>query len=298
MLIGMVGLGKMGGYMSQRLTQDGHQVVGYNKDPVSKERVKEMGITLADNLKELVSKLEAPRVVWVMVPHGAPTDDTVTELSKFLSKGDIVIDGGNTRFTDDLTHAKQLEPKGIHFMDAGVSGGVWGLEVGYCLMVGGSNEDFAHVEPVFKTLAPKDGYLHCGPVGSGHYVKMVHNGIEYALMQAYAEGFELMEASQYDLDAAKIAHLWGQGSVIRSWLLELTASALDNDPKLKSLEAYVSDSGEGRWTVEEAVNCAVPTPTIALALQMRFRSRQDNSFAARLLAAMRHEFGGHAVKKT
>ena len=287
----------MGGYMSQRLTQDGHQVIGYNKDPVPAERVKEMGITLADSLEDLVSKLEGPRVVWVMVPHGAPTDSTIAELANLLSKGDIVIDGGNTRFTDDFAHAKQLEPKGIHFMDAGVSGGVWGLEVGYCLMVGGAKEDFAHVEPVYKTLAPPDGYLHCGPVGSGHYVKMVHNGIEYAVMQAYAEGFELMEASQFDLDSAKIAHLWGQGSVIRSWLLELTASALDQDPKLESLEPWVSDSGEGRWTVEEAINCAVPTPAIALALQMRFRSRQDNSFAARLLAAMRHQFGGHAVKK-
>jgi len=231
-----------------------------------------------------------------MVPAGKPTQDTVDALAKLLSAGDLIIDGGNTRFTDDIARAEALKPSGIHYIDAGTSGGIWGLKVGYCLMVGGEPADFERVEPILKTLAPPDGLLHCGPVGSGHFVKMVHNGIEYAMMQSYAEGFEIMQASRYDLDLGKIAHLWNQGSVVRSWLLELTAAALAQNPGLDGLAPYVEDSGEGRWTVEESINTAVPAPLIALSLQMRFRSRQDNSFGARMLAAMRQQFGGHAVK--
>jgi 6-phosphogluconate dehydrogenase len=231
-----------------------------------------------------------------MVPAGKPTQDTIDELAKLLSPGDLIIDGGNTKFTDDIARAEALKPHGIHYMDAGTSGGIWGLQVGYCLMVGGERADYERVEPILKTLAPPNGYLYCGPAGSGHFAKMVHNGIEYAMMQAYAEGFEIMKASRYDLDLGKIANLWNQGSVVRSWLLELTAAALEADPGLEKLQPYVEDSGEGRWTVEESINTSVPAPTIALSLMMRFRSRQDNSFSARMLAAMRQQFGGHAVK--
>lgn len=296
MRIGMIGLGRMGGNMAQRLIQGGHEVVGYNKDALPSERVHEIGLTLAGSLEELVAKLSAPRTVWVMVPAGKPTQDTVDALGALLSPGDLIIDGGNTKFTDDIARAEALQPKQIHYMDAGTSGGVWGLKEGYCLMTGGAQEDFARVEPILKTLAPENGYLHCGPVGSGHYVKMVHNGIEYGMMQAYAEGFEIMQASQFDLDLGKIAELWMHGSVVRSWLLELTAIALTEDPGLAKLQAWVDDSGEGRWTVEESIHTSVPAPVIALSLLMRFRSRQDNSFGARMLAAMRQQFGGHAVK--
>ncbi|HEY2844216.1 MAG TPA: decarboxylating 6-phosphogluconate dehydrogenase [Bryobacteraceae bacterium] len=296
MRIGMIGLGKMGGNMAQRLTQGGHEVIGYDAHPPDPERVQEMKTTLAKDLAGMVAQLQAPRTVWIMVPAGKPTQDTVDALAQLLSPGDLIIDGGNTRFTDDIARAEGLVPKGIHYMDAGTSGGIWGLQVGYCLMVGGQKEDFQRVEPVLKTLAPPDGYMYCGGVGSGHFVKMVHNGIEYAMMQGYAEGFEIMQASRYKLDLAGIAKLWGQGSVVRSWLLELTASALDKDPGLEHLQPWVEDSGEGRWTVEESINTAVPAPVIGLSLMMRFRSRQDNSFGARMLAAMRQQFGGHAVK--
>lgn len=295
MRIGMIGLGKMGGNMATRLTQAGHEVIGV--DPgVTLDRARGMGTHLARDLEDMVGQLKAPRVVWVMVPAGRPTQDTVDALAKVLSPGDLIIDGGNTRYTDDIARAEALKPSGIHYMDAGTSGGIWGLKLGYCLMVGGDPEDFKRVEPILKTLAPSDGLLHCGPVGSGHFVKMVHNGIEYAMMQSYAEGFEIMQASRYDLDLGKIAHLWNQGSVVRSWLLELIASALADNPALDGLAPYVEDSGEGRWTVEESINTAVPAPLIALSLQMRFRSRQDNSFGARMLAAMRQQFGGHSVK--
>jgi 6-phosphogluconate dehydrogenase len=297
MRIGLIGLGKMGGNMATRLTRGGHQVVGFDRSPVSPERAREMGIATALDLADLVAQLEAPRVVWVMVPAGKPTQDTIDELAKLLAPGDLIIDGGNTRYTDDILRAEALTPAGIHYMDVGTSGGVWGLKLGYCLMVGGERADFERVEPIFKTLAPPEGYLHCGPVGSGHFVKMVHNGVEYAMMQAYAEGFEIMQGSRYALDLAKIAHLWQRGSVVRSWLLELTAGALAQNPKLDGLAPYVEDSGEGRWTVEESIATAVPAPTIYAALMMRFRSRQENSFGARMLAAMRNAFGGHAVKK-
>jgi 6-phosphogluconate dehydrogenase len=292
----MIGLGKMGGNMVQRLTMGGHEVIGYDPHPPDAARVQEMRALLVADLAGLVAQLPAPRTVWIMVPSGKPTQDTVDALAKLLSPGDLIIDGGNTRFTDDISRSAALEPKGIHYMDAGTSGGIWGLKVGYCLMVGGQPDDFRRVEPILKTLAPPDGYLYCGAVGSGHFVKMVHNGIEYAMMQSYAEGFEIMKASRFPLDLAAIANLWNQGSVVRSWLLELTARALDQDPGLEHLQAWVEDSGEGRWTVEEAINTAVPAPVIGLSLMMRFRSRQENSFGARMLAAMRHQFGGHAVK--
>jgi len=282
--------------MAQRLTQGGHEVIGYDAHPPDAARAQEMHATLAADLAGLVAQLPAPRTVWIMVPSGKPTQDTVDALAKLLSPGDLIIDGGNSRFTDDIARAAALEPKGIHYMDAGTSGGIWGLKLGYCLMVGGQLEDFKRVEPILKTLAPPDGYLYCGAVGSGHFVKMVHNGIEYAMMQGYAEGFEIMQASRYPLDLAAIANLWMQGSVVRSWLLELTASALKQDPGLQHLQPWVEDSGEGRWTVEESINTAVPAPVIALSLMQRFRSRQENSFGARMLAAMRQQFGGHAVK--
>ena len=298
MQIGMIGLGRMGGNMAERLTQGGHAVAGFNKDAVSPQRIKEMGLEMASSLADLVQRLQAPRTVWIMVPAGGPTQDTVDQLAKLLSPGDLIIDGGNSRFTDDMARAEALKPKGIRYMDAGTSGGIWGLKEGYCLMVGGEADDFARVEPILRTLAPPDGLLHCGPVGSGHYVKMVHNGIEYGLMQAYAEGFEIMQASEHfpKLDLDKIAHLWNHASVVRSWLLELTALALEQDPGLEKLKPWVDDSGEGKWTVEESLATSVPAPVIALSLMMRFRSRQDNSFGARMLAAMRQQFGGHAVK--
>ena len=297
MRIGMIGLGKMGGNMAQRLVEGGHEVVGYDAHAPDPARVKEMRASMAPDLAGLVAALPAPRAVWIMVPAGKPTQDTVDALAKLLSPGDLIIDGGNSRFTDDIARAEALKPKGIHYMDAGTSGGIWGLKLGYCLMVGGEVEDFKRVESIFKTLAPPDGYLHCGAVGSGHFVKMVHNGIEYAMMQGYAEGFEIMQASRYPLDLGAIANLWMQGSVVRSWLLELTASALKQNPGLEGLQPWVEDSGEGRWTVEESINTAVPAPVIGLSLMMRFRSRQENSFGARMLAAMRQQFGGHAVKK-
>ncbi len=297
MRIGMIGLGRMGGNMVERLVRGGHEVVAYTRDAAKVRAAVDKGALGATDLADLVRQLDAPRAVWVMVPAGQATEAMIARLRPLLAPGDIVIDGGNTRFSDDVRRAKELSEAGLHYMDAGTSGGVWGLQVGYCLMVGGTTGDFAHLEPVFKTLAPPDGYMHCGPAGAGHFVKMVHNGIEYGIMQAYAEGFEIMEASEYDLDLAKIADLWNQGSVVRSWLLELTALALKEDPGLKSLAPFVEDSGEGRWTVEESIRLSVPAPLIALALQMRFRSRQDNSFSSRMLAAMRQQFGGHAVKK-
>jgi 6-phosphogluconate dehydrogenase len=297
MRIGMIGLGRMGGNMVTRLTRGGHEVVAYTRDQAKVEKAVQQGALGAKSVEDLVRQLGAPRAVWVMVPAGQATQDMIDHLASLLGPGDLIIDGGNTKFKDDIARAEALKPKGIHYMDAGTSGGVWGLQVGYCLMVGGDAANFARMEPAFKTLAPENGYLHCGPVGAGHFVKMVHNGIEYGLMQAYAEGFEIMQASQYDLDLAKVANLWNQGSVVRSWLLELTALALEADPGLDKLAAWVEDSGEGRWTVEESINLSVPAPVIALALQMRFRSRQDNSFSSRMLAAMRRQFGGHAVKE-
>jgi 6-phosphogluconate dehydrogenase len=297
MQIGFVGLGRMGGNMVTRLLRSNHQVIAYDRAEAARAAVEKGGARGVDSLDALVAALTPPRAVWVMVPAGAATESTINDLAGKLAAGDVIIDGGNTKWTDDVRRAEALKPRGIHYVDAGTSGGIWGLENGYCLMVGGEKDVVARLTPIFSTLAPPDGFLHTGAPGSGHYVKMVHNGIEYAMMQAYAEGFELMSESEYGLDLPRIAHLWNQGSVVRSWLLELTASALAADPKLANLKPYVEDSGEGRWTVEDAVNKAVPAPTITAALFARFRSRRDNSFADRLLAALRNAFGGHAVRR-
>jgi 6-phosphogluconate dehydrogenase len=297
MQIGFVGLGRMGGNMVTRLLRAGHQVVAFDRADAARAAAEAGGAKGAASLDALVAALSPPRAVWVMVPAGAPTESTIDELAGVLAAGDTIIDGGNTRWTDDIRRADGLKPSGIHYVDAGTSGGIWGLENGYCMMVGGDPAAVERLKPIFTALAPPDGFLHTGAVGSGHYVKMIHNGIEYALMQAYAEGFELMSESEYGLDLPRIAHLWNQGSVVRSWLLELTAGALAADPKLANLKPYVEDSGEGRWTVEDAVAKAVPAPTITAALFARFRSRRDNSYADRLLAALRNAFGGHAVRR-
>ena len=300
MEIGMVGLGRMGGNMAERLVGGGHTVVAYDPIPEAVITAEGKGASGAVSVGDLVDRLSAPRAVWVMVPAGQPTEQTVQALSTELSSRDTVIDGGNSNYKDSVRRAASLEAKGIHWLDAGTSGGIWGLKEGYSLMVGGSREAFDRLEPVFQTLAPAEhrGYGYVGRAGAGHFVKMVHNGIEYGLMQAYAEGFELLEAKQeFALDLAQIAGIWRSGSVVRSWLLDLTAEALHDDPALESLEAYVEDSGEGRWTVAESVDLAVPAPVISAALQARFRSRQDSPFGARVLAAMRNKFGGHAVKR-
>src|SRR5690349_11659850 len=297
MEIAFVGLGRMGGGMTHRLLDDGHTVFGYAPSDKDRDTLDERGGKAAGSLEEMVSLMtEKPRVVWSMVPAGQITEDTISNLAGLLEEGDIVVDGGNTNFRDDQRRAKALEEKGIEFIDAGTSGGVWGYDVGYCLMVGGSDSAVERLAPVLTTLAPPDGWLHCGPVGSGHFVKMIHNGIEYGLMQAYAEGFEILEKSEFDLDQAAIAELWRRGSVVRSWLLELLAIALRADPGLEQIQGYVDDSGEGRWTVMEAINEAVPAPVIALSLMLRQRSRQEQSYSAKVNAALRQQFGGHAVK--
>ncbi len=299
MHIAMVGLGKMGMNMARRLTEGGHEVTGLDHHPENIEEAKGYGIGGVASLKELVEALPSPKIVWVMVPSGAAVDGVIAELMGLLGKGDLIIDGGNTFYKDDIRHAEALAELGIEFADVGTSGGIWGLQEGYCLMIGGKREVFERLEPLFITLAPKDGYLYCGATGAGHFVKMVHNGIEYALMESYAEGFEIMEASPYgkDLDFAEVSGLWNRGSVIRSWLLELVESAFEKNGRLNNIEGYVEDSGEGRWTVQEAVELGVAAPAISASLFRRFRSRQDSSFAERILAAMRKEFGGHSVKK-
>jgi 6-phosphogluconate dehydrogenase len=297
MQLGFVGLGKMGLNMVTRLERGGHDIVAFDRsaEAVSKaEAVKAAGVA---SLEALVAKLEAPRAVWVMVPAGDPTESTINALAGLLSAGDVIIDGGNTNFHDDVRRAKALAEKKLHYVDAGTSGGIWGLTEGYCLMVGGEDDICKRLEPIFLTLAPPDGYMHVGSHGAGHYVKMVHNGIEYGMMQAYAEGFELMQASPYKPNLARIAALWDHGSVVRSWLLQLAARALADDPELSRITGYVEDSGEGRWTVQEAIERAVPLPVITASIFTRFRSRQNNTFAERMLAALRNQFGGHAVKK-
>ena len=289
----------MGGNMAERLTQGGHRVVGSDLDDAARTRLNTLGGVGVGTLAELIGNLQqTPKVVWSMVPAGKVTESILAEAAATLKPGDIVIDGGNSKFTDSVRHYNELKEKGIHFLDAGTSGGIWGLQEGYCLMVGGDDEAFAAVEPLLKTLAPEGGLLHTGPAGSGHYVKMVHNGIEYALMQSYAEGFEILKASPYpDLDLHKICELWRHGSVVRSWLLDLAADAFSKDPNLDAITGYVEDSGEGRWTVQESIEHAVPAPVIALSLYLRFRSRQTDSFSMKVLAALRNEFGGHAVHK-
>jgi 6-phosphogluconate dehydrogenase len=292
----MVGLGRMGANMTVRLLEGGHDVVAFDVRPEVTEEVSGRGATAAASLSDLVGRLDAPRAVWLMVPAGDVTSRTVAELSDLLARGDTIIDGGNSNYADTLERARTLGELGINLVDAGTSGGIWGLSEGYCLMIGADEEPFARLESVFATLAPAGGYARVGRPGSGHFVKMVHNGIEYALMQSYGEGFEILETSDFDLDLVSIAELWRHGSVVRSWLLDLTASALASDPRLEQVSDYVEDSGEGRWTVQDAIDRAVPAPAIALALFARFRSRQDQSFSGRLLAALREEFGGHATR--
>lgn len=293
----MIGLGRMGMNMARRLMQGGHLVVAYNRTSQKTDELAKEGAIGVYSLADVVEKLASPRIVWLMLPAGKIVDDHIDRLKEILSPGDIVIDGGNTYYKDDLRRAGILADVGIKFIDAGVSGGIWGLKVGYCTMVGGDKTTFEFLEPIFKTLAPPDGYLYCGPTGAGHFVKMVHNGIEYGMMQAYGEGFEILEASDYagDFDYAGISHLWNQGSVIRSWLLELMADAFEKDPRLADIAGFVEDSGEGRWTVQQAIDTNVPAQVITLSLMRRFRSRQENTFTDRVLAALRREFGGHAV---
>ncbi|MCY4010079.1 MAG: decarboxylating 6-phosphogluconate dehydrogenase [Anaerolineaceae bacterium] len=300
MKLGMVGLGKMGANMTQRLLRDGHEVVVTDLNEAAIQTAVAGGATAAADLAEIVTALPAPRVVWVMVPHGAPTEDTVMALAGLVSAGDIIIDGGNSNYKETMRRGEALAERGIHFVDVGTSGGVWGLAEGYSMMIGGTDEAVNHIRPILETLAPaKDrGWGHVGPTGSGHFVKMVHNGIEYGMMQAFAEGFEIMRAKrEFALDLHQIAEIWRHGSVVRSWLLDLTANALAEDSELSDIRGWVSDSGEGRWTVFEAIDQDVPAPVITLSLMRRFSSRQDESYAAKLLAAMRNQFGGHAVKR-
>ena len=297
MRIGFIGLGRMGANMVRRLVRDDHEIVIYNRTPEKTTEIASEGATPSYSIEEMVGKLEKPRAVWVMVPAGDATEAQINELLEHLEPGDTIIDGGNTNFHDDVRRHALLKEKGLHYVDAGTSGGIWGLELGYCLMVGGDGDAVTPLEPIFRSLAPEGGYLHVGGPGAGHYVKMVHNGIEYALMQGYAEGFEIMHASDYDLDLAGISELWMQGSVVRSWLLELAGRAFRaNGPDLEHIKGFVADSGEGRWTVQEAIDHDVPAPVITLSLLTRFRSRQDDSYGAKVLAALRNEFGGHAVK--
>lgn len=295
MKLAMVGLGRMGGNMAERLLQKGHQVVVYDPSQEARERLQQKGGEPAESLEAVLEKLSAPRIVWVMVPAGTVTEETIQTLIATLSPGDIIIDGGNSNFRDSRRRGQEAQDKGIAFLDAGTSGGVWGIKIGYCLMVGGADEAVQTVEPIFKDLAPDNGYLHVGPVGSGHFVKMVHNGIEYGLLQAYGEGFEIMQASEFPIDLPKVAELWNHGSVVRSWLLELLSGAYEENPNLDHVKGYVDDSGEGRWTIFEAINENVPAPVITLSLFSRFTSRQDESYSAKVIAALRNQFGGHAI---
>ncbi len=301
MKLGMIGVGRMGGNMTERLLNDGHEVVVFDPDSAAVNSLVSKGASASSSLADVVGQLNAPRTVWVMVPSGDITEQAVNGLVELLDTGDTVIDGGNSNYKESQRRAEHAVARGVDFLDSGTSGGVWGLANGYCLTVGGSREAYDRNRPIFKTLAPddSDGNLYVGPSGSGHYVKMIHNGIEYGLMQAYAEGFELLAAKEdFNLDLGSIAENWTRGSVIRSWLLDLTVDELKKDPRLDALSSYVEDSGEGRWTVDASVELGVPAPVITSALQMRFRSRQDNPLGGRMLAAMRNGFGGHAVKKS
>jgi 6-phosphogluconate dehydrogenase len=296
--IGITGLGRMGAGMAERWVRNGHRVVAHNRSRGPIDELAGKGAEPAYSIEELVEKLQAPRAVWVMLPAGDVTEQMIHTLIPLLSPGDTIIDGGNTNFNDDIRRANMLQAHGLNYIDQGTSGGVWGLENGFCIMVGGEEQLVKRLEPAFVTLAPKDGYVHCGPVGSGHFVKMVHNGIEYGMMQAYAEGFEIMRAKkEFNLNLYNISSAWRYGSVVRSWLLDLTVDAFKQDPDLSQLKGYVEDSGEGRWTIQAAIDLDVPAPVITLSLFERFHSRQPESFAAKVLAAMRKGFGGHAVKK-
>jgi 6-phosphogluconate dehydrogenase len=325
MQLGMIGLGRMGANMVRRLMRGGHQCAVFDLSADTVKQVAKEGATGADSVADLVKKLTKPRAVWVMVPAGGPTQKTVMSLAELLEAGDTIIDGGNSYFKDDIARAKAIKPKGIHYVDVGTSGGIWGIERGYCMMVGGPRDAVARLDPIFKTLAPgrgdiprtpgrdrlggtaEDGYLHCGPSGAGHFVKMVHNGIEYGLMQAYAEGFdifrsanskELPEEHRYELNLADISEVWRRGSVVGSWLLDLTAMALTENASLSNYSGFVQDSGEGRWTVMAAVEEAVPADVLTASLYTRFRSRQEHTFAEKVLSAMRHKFGGHVERPT
>jgi 6-phosphogluconate dehydrogenase len=297
MELGFVGLGRMGLNMVHRLLDGKHQIIGYDRSPDAVKSIESYGGVGATSLEDLVGKLKPPRAIWVMVPSGGPTQQTIDTFSNILSPGDIVIDGVNSNYHYSKRHAEELNKKSLNFLDVGTSGGIWGYKVGYCMMIGGDKTIFDSLVPLFKTLAPKDGFAYMGPSGSGHFVKMVHNGIEYGMLQAYAEGFEILESSEYDLNFEQISHLWNQGSVVRSWLLELAELAFQKDAKLETIKGYVDDSGEGRWTILEAIDKNVPAPVITASLFARFTSRQDESFAAKVIAALRNEFGGHAVKK-
>ena len=299
--LAMIGLGKMGMNMATRLARGGHRVIGYARTDATVDEAVRLGAEGAYTLEEAVSKLKTPRIVWLMIPAGKVTKDTIEKLSGLLSEGDIVIDGGNSNYKDSVLHAAMLEPKGIDFVDCGTSGGIWGLTEGYSLMIGGKPEVVEKMRPIFETLAPAvdKGWGYVGPHGAGHYVKMVHNGIEYGMMQAFAEGFSILKAKkEFEMDLAQISHIWQHGSVVRSWLLDLAARALDEDTELTDIKPWVADSGEGRWTVFESIDLDVPAPVITLALQMRFASRDEENYSARMLAALRNQFGGHAVKKS
>src|SRR2546422_670291 len=295
MQLAMIGLGRMGGNMVERLLQGGHELIVYDSSAAVVKAHAGKGVKAAKDLADVAQLLVPRRVVWVMVPAGAPVESTIEQLAAHLTRGDIVIDGGNSNFRDSLRRAEALKKQGIEFVDVGTGGGIWGLTLGYCLMIGASPAAFRHCEPIFRTLAPPEGYAHVGPCGAGHYVKMVHNGIEYGLLQAYAEGYEILHASQdFTLHLGQIAKLWNHGSVVRSWLNELAERAFSRDDQLTAIRGYVEDSGEGRWTVEEAMRLDVPAPVITLSLLARFRSRQEESFGAKVIAALRNEFGGHA----
>ena len=296
MQLGLIGLGRMGSGMTLRLLQGGHQVIVYDRVPEAGVALAGKGATVSGSLEDLGQKLKAPRAVWLMIPAGPPVDDAIQRLSGTLSPGDIIIDGGNSNYKDSIRRAETLRSRQIEFLDVGVSGGIWGLKVGFNLMAGGNQASFKQVEPIFQTLAPPDGYAYVGPSGAGHYAKMVHNGIEYAMLQGYAEGFEILKAAPFGFDLLQLARLWNHGSVIRSWLLELAQDAFTRDPNLSHIRGYVDDSGEGRWTLQEAIDHAVPAPALAMSLFMRFRSRQDDSFSDKVIAALRNEFGGHPVK--
>jgi len=300
MQLAMIGLGRMGGNMAERLMRHGHEMVVFDRTAETVAKYEKLGATGTSDLAKMVQALRAPRVVWIMVPAGDPVDQTIATLTPMLSAGDIIIDGGNSNFHDTIRRGQQLAQSKIELIDSGTSGGIWGLENGYCLMVGGSEAAVKHCEPIFTALAPENGYAHVGPTGSGHYVKMVHNGIEYGLLQAYAEGYEILHASKIfpKLDLEQISEVWQHGSVVRSWLNELAASAFARDASLAAVKGWVADSGEGRWTVQEAIDLDVPAPVITHSLLARFRSRQTDSFGAKVIAALRNEFGGHEVKHT
>jgi len=300
MQLAMIGLGRMGGNMAERLMRHGHEMVVFDRTAETVAKYEKLGATGTSDLAKMVQALRAPRVIWIMVPAGDPVDQTIATLTPMLSPGDIIIDGGNSNFHDTIRRGQQLAQSKIELIDSGTSGGIWGLENGYCLMVGGSEPAVKHCEPIFTALAPENGYAHVGPTGSGHYVKMVHNGIEYGLLQAYAEGYEILHASKIfpKLDLEQISEVWQHGSVVRSWLNELAASAFARDASLGAVKGWVADSGEGRWTVQEAIDLDVPAPVITLSLLARFRSRQTDSFGAKVIAALRNEFGGHEVKHT